>query len=235
MLFVMIVGFGFSKYYQLPGIMAVISFVVYVMHVIFLPIFLLSSLRTEGKTQLWLHNPNSGSKLLLAKLAACLSYYLISILIALVISYWAINWTGLFYEFQDQVLRGLLFVGVFTSFMTMYLGIWVLFYWTFYHSIRSIPFLKKIRWVIIIAVWMLLNIIDNFIKSLAIYKSLNQIGTIQIHVLKELRFEASQMSANMTPNFGTVHFSIVTGLLYVALTVVVFFTAVWLLERKVEV
>lgn len=235
MLFIIIVGFGFSKYFQQPGIIAVISFFVYVMHAIYFPIFLLSSLRTEGKTQLWLHNPNSGSKLFLAKLAACLSYYMISIFIALVVSYWTINWTEIFHDFQDQVLRSLLLVGVSTSFTSIYLGIWVLFYWTFYHSMRSIPYVKNIRWLIIIALWILLNTIDNTIKNLSIYKSINQIGTIQIHVLQELQFEVSQISANMTSDFGTIHFSVVTGFLYVILTVIVFFTSVWLLERKVEV
>lgn len=238
MLFVIIVGFGLSKYFQQPGIIAVISFIVLVMHALYLPVFLLSSLRIEGKTQLWLHNPNSGSKLFLAKLAACLSYYFISLLIALFITYWTVNQvasTGLFLEFQDQVLRGILFVGVFTSLMTIYLGIWVLFYWSFYHSMKSIPYVKNIRWLIIIAVWMLLNTVDTMITNLSLYKKIDNAGTIQIHVLQGLHFEVSQISAKMTPDFGTVQFSIVTGLFYTIIMVVVFAISVWLLERKVEV
>ena len=76
--FMFIAGFGLTSYFQEPGIVAVISLIAFVMHAIYLPIFLLSSLRTEGK-QVWLHNPNSGSKLLLAKLVAELLLYFISL------------------------------------------------------------------------------------------------------------------------------------------------------------
>ena len=133
MVFMFVVGFALTKYFNEPGIIAVISFMVYILHALYLPIYLLSSLRTEGKTQLWLHNPNSGSKLFLAKIAAGLTLYMVSFLIVLMITYWTINLaiaTGLFLEFQDYVFRGLVFLGISITFMTIYLGIWVIFYWT---------------------------------------------------------------------------------------------------------
>ena len=235
MLFILIVGFGISNYFQQPGIIAVISFGVYVVHVLYLPIFLLSSLKIEGKTQLWLYNPNSGSMLFLAKIAAGLTYYFISILIALIITYWTVHRVGFFLEFQDQVLRGLLFLGVSTLFITIYLGIWVLFYWTFYHSMKNIPYVKNIRWLIIIAVWLALNTLGNFISNLTLYKKMSEIWAIQIHVVEGLHFETSQMSTTMTPNFGMIPFSFVTEILNTILMVGVFFISVWLLERKVEV
>ena len=165
--FMFIAGFGLTSYFQEPGIVAVISLIAFVMHAIYLPIFLLSSLRKEGKTQLWLHNPNSGSKLLLAKLVAELSFYFISLFIVFLVTYWTVNWamaTGIFLEFQDQVLRGLLFVGVSITLMTVYLGIWVLFYWTFYHSMKNITYLKNIRWMIIFFVWMAIEAIGHYIQ-----------------------------------------------------------------------
>lgn len=236
--FMFIAGFGLTSYFQEPGIVAVISLIAFVMHAIYLPIFLLSSLRTEGKTQLWLHNPNSGSKLLLAKLVAELSFYFISLFSVFLVTYWTVNWamaTGIFLEFQDQVLRGLLFVGVSITLMTVYLGIWVLFYWTFYHSMKNITYLKNIRWMIIFFVWIAIEAIGHYIHSHPLFEKINSIGTIQIHVLKGISFQVDQDAANITPDIGTVDFSITSGLLYLALTIAVFFISVWLLERKVEV
>ncbi|MCQ6273569.1 hypothetical protein JMM81_01090 [Bacillus sp. V3B] len=237
-MFMFIAGFGLTSYFQEPGIVAVISFIAFVMHVIYLPIFLLSSLGREGKTQLWLHNPNSGSKLLLAKLVAQLSYYFISLFIAFLVTYWTVNQamrTGLFLEFQDQVLRGLIFVGVSITLMTIYFGIWVIFYWSFYHSMKGITYLKNIRWLMIFFVWMAISAIGNYIRFHPLFEKVTSIGVIQIHVLQGISFQVEQEGANLTPDIGIINFSIIGGLLYTILIIAVFFISVWLLERKVEV
>ena len=238
MVFMFVVGFALMKYFNEPGIFAVISFMVYLLHALYLPIYLLSSLRTEGKTQLWLHNPNSGSKLFLAKIAAGLTLYMVSFLIVLMITYWTINLamaTGLFLEFQDYVFRGLVLLGISITFMTIFLGIWVIFYWTVYHSMKNIPYVKNIRWLIIVAIWMAFTALGNYISFHPFYKKITQIGSIQINVLQGMSFEAEQYSASITPAIATIHVSIVNGLLEIILLTIVFLFSVWLLERKVEV
>ena len=82
MLLVLIAAFSATQYYEEPWFMAAAYFFVYVMHFGYLPLFMFASLRREGKTQLWLHNPNSGVLLFSAKLAAVLTYYFISLFVA---------------------------------------------------------------------------------------------------------------------------------------------------------
>ena len=129
--------------------------------------------------------------------------------IVFLVTYWTVNWamaTGIFLEFQDQVLRGLLFVGVSITLMTVYLGIWVLFYWTFYHSMKNITYLKNIRWMIIFFVWIAIEAIGHYIHSHPLFEKINSIGTIQIHVLKGISFQVDQDAANITPDIGTSRF-----------------------------
>lgn len=238
MVLMFVVGFALTKYFNEPGIIAVISFVVYILHALYLPIYLLSSLRTEGKTQLWLHNPNSGSKLFLAKIAAGLTLYIVPFLIVLMITYWTINLanaTGLFLEFQGYLFKGLVLLGISITFMTIYLGIWVIFFWTLYHSMKNIPYVKNIRWLIIMAVWIAFTALENYISFHPLYKKITKIGSIQINVLQGMSFQAEQSSASITPELATIHFSIVNGILQTILLMIVFLFSVWLLERKVEV
>lgn len=233
-----IAAFSFAKYFHEPGIMAVLSFMAYFMHIIYLPIFLLSSLNLEGKTQLWLHNPNSGAKLFLAKLTAGLSFYFISFLIAFLLTFWSVDQavaTGLFVEFEGQVLRTLSIVGIFITSMTIYYCIWILFYWTFFHSMKNMPYVKYIRWPILIFGSMVISMVGNYIRSRPFYEKITGVWTARVHVLDGLNFQIASKEAVMTPSMSRFDFSIINGLFLFLVMSVVFFISVWLLERKVEV
>jgi hypothetical protein len=238
MLFMFLVAFSAAQYYEQPLFMAVPAFFIYAMHIWYLPLFLFSSLRSEGKTQLWLHNPQSGALLFSAKLAAGLTYYFISLFIAFLGAYWAFDQIiigTISPEFQGHGLKELLLIAVIITAMGIYCSVWLQFYWSFYHAMKNIPYLKKIRWLIILVLWFALNFVTSFIKHSFLYEKINETGVIKIHVLQEVSFQVERSAAEVLPTMGTIDISIVTVMLYILVTAIVFSLSVWLLERKVEV
>lgn len=238
MLLMYIGTFSAARYYEEPLFMAIPYIFIYLLHFGYLPLFLFSSLRSEGKTQLWLHNPHSGALLFSAKLAANLTYYCISLFIAFLGAYWAVTQIvirALPAEYSGHGLKELLLIAVFITAMGMYISIWLQFYWTLYHAMKNIPYLKNIRWLIIFGLWLALSIASSFIRESYLYEKIQEAGVIQIHVLQEVNFQISGSAAEVLPTMGTIDISIVSVLLYCLVTVIVFSLSVWLLERKVEV
>lgn len=238
MLLVIIAAFSAAQYYEEPLIATVTFFFIYIMHIGYLLLFMLSSLRREGKTQLWLHNPNSSILLFSAKIAAGLTYYFISLLISFLGTYWAVEKVlipSLSAEFAGHGLKELLLIALFITTMGIYYSIWVQFYWSLYHALKNIPSLKKFRGLIIFLLWSILTTAGNLFKSTPLYEKINETGVIHIHVLQEIRIEADRTAAEVFPSMGTIDISIVTVLLYLLITAIVFSISAWLLERKVEV
>jgi len=240
MFVIVLLGIGFEKYYHAPVIITVITITLFFMHVFFIPAYLFISLKMEAQTQLWLHNPNSGSKLFLAKLASCVFYFLFSIIIAFILAKWGINHAILNEVMADlpisftRTLSYLFLSGVVIFFMSFFMGIWVIFFWSFYHALKNIPIVKSFRWPIIISTWLLITFVENYISSQPMYQKIKKIGTIKIDSIPLLRFESGGGSFTAGVN-DTVEFSLMNGVIYTAIIVTVFTIAVWLLERKVEV
>lgn len=230
-------GLGLSRYFDETVVLPIISILVVVAHVFYLPVYLINSLNIEGRSQLWLHNPNHGSKLFLAKLAAGIVYFLISFLIALFMADWQINhsiFARSFNQFTEVALPNLNLIGAALGLASLYLGIWVLFYWSFFHSLKAIPSVKTFRWPIMIGVWVLLTTASNYIQNLPFYKKLKNIGVIHLDSMKTIKFEAGKTSAS-AGLVDSAQISIMNGVIYSLVAVMVFLAAVWLLERKVEV
>ena len=74
----MVAGSVFANKLNEPDLVLPILVTLMPLHVFFMPIMMYSLLRTEGKTQLWLYNPQSSVKLLLAKCKAALIFQIIS-------------------------------------------------------------------------------------------------------------------------------------------------------------
>ncbi|MEH7524697.1 hypothetical protein V7149_15675 [Bacillus sp. JJ1503] len=235
--FSFIAGIGLMHYFEESVIFPIISIMIVVGHVFYLPAYLINSLNIEGHSQLWLHNPNHGAKLFLAKLSAGTVYFLISFSIALLIADWQVNhstYAESFNQFAGEPLPNLGFIGLALALISIYLGIWVLFYWSLYHSIKGVPSLKPFRWPILIGIWVVLTAASNYIQNLPFYKKFINIGVIQLAPMKTLKFEAEKTSAS-AGLVDTAEISIMNGIMYTVVAVIVFLIAVWLLERKVEV
>ncbi|KOP83561.1 hypothetical protein AMS60_14330 [Bacillus sp. FJAT-21945] len=231
-----VAGLGLTKYFNEPNIFAVVAVTILVGHGFYLPAYLLHSLNIEAQTQLWLHNPNSGAILFLAKLTAGFILYVVSFFIALVIAIWglthAVNGESLFNLTGEPVLN-ITLIGLGITLGTLFLGVWVLFYWSLFHSLKKVPFLHSIRWPIVIGTWILLTAIGNYVNNLPIYQKLKNIGIIKLDAYSiEFLVGKSSASAGFVDN---AELSIMNGAIYTILVIIVFSASVWLLERKVEV
>lgn len=237
LIFSFIAGIGLMNYFEETVVFPIISILILVGHVFYLPTYLINSLIIEGRSQLWLHNPNHGAMLFLAKLSAGLVYFLVSFSIALFIADWQVNhsiYAESFNHFAGEPLPHISLIGIALALFSIYLGIWVLFYWSLYHSLKGVPFLKAFRWPILIGLWVVITAASNYIQNLPFYKKLINIGVIKLEPMKTLKFEAGKSSAS-AGLVDTAEISIMNGLIYTAVVVIVFLISVWLLERKVEV
>ncbi len=238
MFVIVLLGLGLERYFQAPEIFTIITVTVFFMHVLFIPACLFNSLKTEAQTQLWLHNPNSGSILFLAKLLSCIIYFLCSIVIAFILAQLGMNHAISHEVITDlpitQSLSNLWLSSFIIFFISIFMGIWLLLYWSFYHALKNIPIIRFLRWPIMIASWLFITFVENYLLNQPWYQKIKKLGTIQIDSIPFIRIESGGNSFTAGVN-NTVEFSIMNGVIYTALTVSVFALAVWLLERKVEV
>lgn len=225
-----ILSLALREYFNQSEIPAGIFLFVIAIHIFYIPVLLLSSLTTEGHSQLWLHNPNNGAKLVLAKLAAGLTYYLISMVASIFLTKFALNNVTHLEPFTafEGGMPILFMMGVAITLGTIYLSVWIFFYWTVYHAIKNIPFLRNIRWLFLFVFWITITVVGEFIQSQPFYQKLLEYGAINVDA-----FDNNVVSVNNF--FIEMDLNIISVALGIVLTIVVFLVSVWLLERKVEV
>ncbi|MDQ0269574.1 hypothetical protein [Cytobacillus purgationiresistens] len=229
-------GFGLTRYFNEPNILAAVIFGVVFAHVFYLPLYVLMSLNIEAKTQTWLHNPNSGSLLFLAKLLSGLMSFCASMLISIGILSIVINQSQVmdfFQMFGGSLVFNLILMLAGITCLAVHLSIWVLFYWGLFHSLKNVPVIGKIRWLFLIAFWIVQMMVGNYFTQLGIYQSIIEFGTIEVQS-KWFQFNTDQSSFAVGLS-DTAQLSITSGIIYLGLSALVFFLASWLLEKKVEV
>ncbi|WP_445490202.1 hypothetical protein [Niallia sp. 03133] len=222
-------GLGFSGYYKSYDLVAAISFGLVAAHFIYLPISIFSSLKLEGKTQLWLHNPNSSIKLLFSKILSSLIFSSISLVISIFLANICLNMSekmDVFFTSAD-----LLYMGIFALIISSYISIWIIFYWVVYHSLARITWIKKIRWLVLIIIWNAWSAFTYFIDKLPFIMALKQMSIIKLG--KAFQFQAGENSFSAGIESTEVSLVVVVG--YFGIMVVLFLVSSWLLDRKVEV
>lgn len=205
-------------------------------HVFLAPISLLTILNMEGKTQLWLYNPQGSVKLLLSKTSAAAIIQLIAqmfiSLYGLFVMKMLMN-EGLIDSFNNflPLKQGFLMqLGIFG--VSMYISIWVIFLWTVYHSLGKYPAIRNFRWLAVILVWVAYNLLEFLLaKTKLIQNELFSFG-ININIAPKIDYGTNN-SWNII--YTDANIPIVTILLYIILSVIFFIIASWLLDRKVEV
>lgn len=214
---------GLKEYFDAPMIPAILFFVLLILHTFYLPAILLSSLQIEAQSQLWLHTSKGGAKLFLAKIAAGLTYFVVSLFFSLLLAQLAMGGVpaseeyASFKEFLNSNLMS--FSGMIIA-LSIYIGVWILFYWTLYHSLKGIPLIHNIRWLVIFAVWLFFMTIGDWLSN---------VPTFQVYMEKEtMGFSLFNTNFVASVQFQTIG-------MYVLIAIAVFWASVWLLERKVEV
>ncbi|MEI2465439.1 hypothetical protein [Niallia taxi] len=222
-------GWIFSNYYDTRMLVGVISFALIIAHVIYLPGSLLTSLNMEGKTQLWLHNPQSSAKLLLSKLTACSLLSMCSTILITIITIISISSLA---EFNEMFSTGdIVMIAVAIWVISFYISIWVIFYWTVYHSIARIQALKKLRWLVLIVIWYLWKMLTGLVGKISFVQALKEKWMLNIGNVFHMETGTNSFQAS----FEMMDISIFVLAGYCLTAILLFWLSSWALDKKVEV
>ena len=222
-----------ESYFKTPlSFLPVAVFLLLLFHAFFLPGMVLSMLRLEGKTQLWLFNPQSSKALLLSKLAVGLFYQVTAQVFLTAVGLVIYQ----FYKQQLHIESSDLFAGtiVFNAgllLFSLYVSCWALFYWTVFHSLKKFPAIKNWRWLVLVLLFFLYNAICILLARLEFFKEMIYKWTIP--VLAGLNFRYEQDGWDIYLHAADI--PVLGLLLYAVLAAGLFLISCWLLDRKVEV
>jgi hypothetical protein len=192
-----------------------------VFHVLYLPILLFISLKTEAShLHLWLHNPRSAVTLLLSKMLNGIVMTVVSLVVlysmagslissrfSLIEAYWTDTW-----------MAGLL-IFLHILMISIMIGVWVILLWSLYHALKYR--IGRWTWLALLGAVFITNWVDNLFASSSLYKLLTQWGSM------EMNFPT--FSIDPIPVYAgeyLYNFIIIVGLFYLS---------VWIIDRKVEV
>ena len=218
---------GLAQYYEEPEFPFYGLGFLIMLHMFYIMWHVLASLTYEGKTQIWLHNPNSMILLLGSKIVIACFSVIFSLIFLLVFNFLSIqlytNLLGL--TIQD-------FFDITTSvFLTsVYLGLWAIFYWSLYYVL--LRFLNKVITSIVVAVLVYVTtILHASFGNTLFYKTLLEMGPTPIKLYHSI-IDFNQGIAHQL-SFDSTSIGLIT--FYSLVAFILFFASVILLNKKVEV
>lgn len=237
-----LIGYTVSRYFGEVTLFPTLMIGFIFAHIFILPILFLDALNKEGKTQLWLYNPNRVMKLVLAKFICSFTIFFISVSITSLITYVVSRKTPTMWKtnVSEEALVAFSSMSI-VSFLiiTIFLSLWVLFLWAVYHTLGRILWLKKIRWFLIFILLLAVNMFNNWIQRVALYQKLLQLWVIK---WKGFYFEVTEHSFSFrigsmeaAEATGMLEISVISLLLQLGIATFLFFFSLWLFEEKVEV
>ncbi|MBM7713085.1 hypothetical protein MHB50_12930 [Siminovitchia sp. FSL H7-0308] len=153
------------------------------------PLLLLYTLRVEGKTQLWLYNPQSSLKLLLAKLGAAA---IIQLIAQLFISFYALFFMRRAIAFFSSALpidQGIISLQLHIFGTAMHVSVLFMFLWTVYHSLGKYPAIRHFRWLAVVLVWLSYHVlVERQLWKLPIFQNSLSLFTLMYAILSIIFF-----------------------------------------------
>lgn len=217
-----------GNHYHLPGIMFVGVIPLLMIHILMVPAMLLTLLNVEGKSQLWLHNPQSSILLLGSKLLTGLGLHLISLLFSAVVL------VVMVLSNEKMQGYGIYEIGIVLSVITvisLVIAVQCLLLWVVYHALAKFPQIKNIRWLIVIILFFGINYLLEFIQNTSLYQALDEIARVTIFQFNSFSVDRTEFTlAGEVIDFSLLTFSIDT-IIFVGL----FYLACWVFDRKLEV
>jgi hypothetical protein len=216
-----------------PTIVIVFIIMLGTFHLAVMPVIVFSMLRMEGKTQLWLHSPQSGFKLIIPKLIIAIIYSTLSFLVVDILG--AVSLVslpeGTLFSYLP-VKEGILFnLGI--TIAAFNFSIWIFFFWTFYHALGKFPAIKNIRWLFIIGFIVVYQSLTAILMSFDWVQRLFESWTIEIPA--GLAFTAGQGDAAVRFNNDVIPFPVLPFAFEGIVMITLFIISCRLLDRKVEV
>lgn len=211
-------------------------FMVLILHVPFGPLMMLSLLRIEGRTQLWLYNPQGSVKLLLAKMTATALFLVLSQLLFNAQTFIFVKWLkakGISNEIvtlfapEDLLLINSIFFAV-----AMYLATWIIFLWVIYHSLGKFPALRSWRWLAVILILIAINSIEAMAYRIESVSNFFSKYVLKFSIATEFHYDKI---AGWTVVQNDLGIPILPLIAYVVLALTLFYIACVLLDKKVEV
>lgn len=241
-----IIIYTISHYLGDPAIFSSLMIGFVFAHIFYLPTLFLDALNKEGNSQLWLYNPNSMTKIIFAKFIPSFAIFFVSFIMTIIITFLATYRMDYFYLRDTTLSNETLFAIASTSMfsiiiVSVFLSLWVLFYWTIYHSLAHFPLLKKIRWLIILAILVIVQIFYNWLQKTTFYQKIIQLWVVKFKgfyfqsetLNQSFQFQISPVGA--TGSMKMMEISVMNGILQLFVALFLFYISIWLLERKVEV
>jgi len=229
--FYFLLAIGISYKYEQTPIMLVLGMVALGFHTFFMIVYLFNSLNTESKNLwLWLHNPQSAKRLLLAKLLNGLFALLVSLAFNSIFVWYAgtkalnelnqnIYWSDITKIFSIIIFHIIAY--------SIYLGIWLMFAWTIHHVMKR--YIGKLSGLVVLLVFFIPTWGVDKITSLPFIQSFMELGKIDIS-FKLLNNLPKQINVDADPSLYIGNY-----LFYLIIIVAVFLLTSWLIDRKVEV
>jgi hypothetical protein len=192
-----------------------------VFHVLYVPIIVFISLKTEAnQLHLWLHNPGPASTLLVSKILNGLMMIVISLLMLYVMSGFLIipKFNLIEAYWTDTWISGLL-IFLHIIMISIIIGVWVLFLWTLYQFLKFA--IGCWSWLVVIGAVIIPNWIAALFESTKLYSLVTKWGSITYN------FPAFSIDPIQTyAGEYLYNFIIIIGL---------FFLTAWIIDNKVEV
>lgn len=204
-------------------------------HIFYLAYYLLYSLEKERKKlHLWLHNPQPGYALLLAKIAAGLITLIVSMLIIGTLLLISFNLAENFHQMEWSHSTQLAVFGILHIMMlSVNIAVYFIFFWMIFLLINRFTngFFSFILTLIIFLISMSLY---GWFMETAVYEALTMWGEINLlNILSGFEFNFS--SDAFMAEFDTMPLYLGNYVFEASVTVLLFLAASWLLDRKVEV
>lgn len=225
------IPFLIDAYTNAPFFIILVFLLILLMfHVFFLPAMLIQSLSFEGKSHIWLYNPQSSKKLLLSKVNVGLIYQLISQLLLTIIG------VSLLFYFKENIhvegtfiFKAVLLFNLYLIGTAIYFACWIIFYWSVYHLLGRYTKLKGLRWLILITIFIAYKIIRSLLENVDFVNQIINGWTISI----DQKFKEVSTWSDILPSFVDIPIPMVIFNCLLALGL--FFFSSWLLDRKIEV
>lgn len=235
-LMMLFLGFGVfaSAYTGQPAGIAIIIILSTAAMVGFIPVMMLSLLSKEGKNQLWVYSPRSSYTLFASKLLLLSIYQVVFQLILLTYLAYTMYFYGqeVYQRLDVQVfltMGSLLFILIIGY--GLYLTCWILFYWTIYHSLNRYPKLRPIRWLIILFIYFIYNMLEILMLRFDSVREFIFRYRFNIHSNPLLNYDGDMWNVH----FDIIEIPILPMIYYILLTCVLFYLSGQWLAKKVEV
>ncbi|MCY8315632.1 hypothetical protein MOC71_02455 [Bacillus vallismortis] len=192
------------------------------------PVFVYMHLHKEGKSQLWLYNPNGGFRLLSSKLAASLLYQFLIQLALTAYGIWIYHMLSVknLLVHQADLTSTPILLNIYGLISSLYMSVTVIVFWSVFHSLRN---WRGLRWVamgLLAGVW---YFFDEYIISPLV---VSQKHFWPVTVYCDFDFQLRDVwSVELKP----IHLSVLGFPIAIVITILLLIAASKLLDRKIEV